>query len=236
MYRFLFLIFLCLSGNVYSNTITAQSWLVADGTGNILQKENSQEQRPIASITKLFTAMVVLDAGQNLNEHLDPYTRHQLLLISLVRSDNKSSQTLCEKYPGGYSACIDAMNRKAQELGMNNTHLVDATGLSAENVSTAEDLIKLVLASKKYDLIREASSLSEVKILIKKRWLVFPNTNPIIGQRHKFLVSKTGWTRASGGCIVMLLDTDIGERLVVVLGSKSTHTRTPEAEFLATQK
>lgn len=75
--------------------------------------------------------------------------------------------------------------------------------------------------------------MSEVKIKIKKKWLIFRNTNPIIGQRHEFLVSKTGYIRASGGCIVMLVDTEIGRRIVVVLGSKNTRTRIPEAEFIA---
>jgi len=230
---FFFLASLWLSTNVHAYPITAQSWLVATGDGYILESENIKHRRPIASITKLVTAMIVLDAGQDLDEYIRPYTRKELVLLSLIQSNNQASQTLCEKYPGGYSSCVAAMNRKAQELGMESTHFIDPTGLRAENVSTAEDLIKLVLAARKYDLIREASGMSSMKIKIRKKWLVFSNTNPIIGQRHKFIVSKTGWIRASGGCIVMLMDTDIGERLVIVLGSKNTHTRIPEAEFLA---
>ena len=99
------------------------------------------------------------------------------------------------------------------------------------NVST--ELVKLVMAASKYPTIVEASGSSTVKIHLKKKWLVIRNTNPIIGKRHNFLVSKTGYIRASGGCIVMMLDTDIGRRIVVVLGSKNTHTRIPEAEFIA---
>jgi D-alanyl-D-alanine carboxypeptidase len=94
-------------------------------------------------------------------------------------------------------------------------------------------LITIVLEAQKYPAIVEASRSSQIKIKIRKQWLVFNNTNPIIGKRHDFIVSKTGYIRASGGCIVMLLDTDIGRRLVVVLGSKNTHTRIPEAEFIA---
>lgn len=232
---FFFLVGLWLSTNTYAYPITAQSWLVAAGNGYILEGENTKHRRPIASITKLITAMIVIDAQQNLDEYIRPYTRKELLLLSLIQSNNQASQTLCERYPGGYSACVAAMNRKAQELGMESTHFLDPTGLRAENVSTAEDLIKLILAARKYDIIREASGMSSIRIKMQKRWLVFANTNPIIGQRHKFIVSKTGWTRASGGCIVMLLDTDIGERMVIVLGSKSTQTRIPEAEFLATR-
>jgi len=126
------------------------------------------------------------------------------------------------------------MNAKSKKLGMINSRFVDPTGLGVMNVSTAYDLIKLVKAAQYYPEIREASGMSEVKIKIKKKWLIFKNTNPIIGKRHDFIVSKTGWIRASGGCIVMMLDTDVGRRIVVVLGSKNTHTRIPEAEFIAT--
>jgi D-alanyl-D-alanine endopeptidase (penicillin-binding protein 7) len=126
------------------------------------------------------------------------------------------------------------MNRKARSLGMKNTRFTDPTGLGVMNISTAEDLIKMTLAASTYAVIREASKTSEVKIKIRKKWLVFRNTNPIIGKRHDFIVSKTGWIRASGGCIVMMLDTDVGRKIVVVLGSKNTHTRIPEAEFIAT--
>jgi len=75
--------------------------------------------------------------------------------------------------------------------------------------------------------------MREVKVKVRKKWLVFHNTNPIIGNRHNFIVSKTGFINASGGCIVMMLDTDVGRRIVVVLGSKNTRTRIPEAEFIA---
>lgn len=213
--------------------ITAQSWLVADGNGKTIKSENVTQQRSIASITKLMTAMVVLDAKQDLDAHIKPYTRRELIQLAIVRSDNNASEILCQHYPLGRDSCIKAMNVKAQELGMTRTKFVDPTGLGVMNVSTADDLIKLVIASSKYSEIVTASKMSEVKVHLKKRWLVFNNTNPIIGKRHDFIISKTGWIRASGGCIVMMLDTDIGRRIVVVLGSKNTHTRIPEAEFIA---
>jgi D-alanyl-D-alanine carboxypeptidase len=215
--------------------ITAQSWLVADESGRILQSENVDQQRSIASITKLMTAMVVLDANQNLEEHIGKYTRADTIQLALVHSDNKAADTLCQYYPNGREACIKAMNIKARLLGMANTHYVEPTGLSVFNVSTATDLIKLVLAAKNYSEIIEAAHTTQVKIKMKKRWFFFHNTNPIIGKRHEFIVSKTGYIRASGGCIVMMLDTDIGRRIVVVLGSKDTRTRIPEAEFIATK-
>jgi D-alanyl-D-alanine endopeptidase (penicillin-binding protein 7) len=125
------------------------------------------------------------------------------------------------------------LNAKADRLGLLNTRLTEPTGLSVFNVSTAEELVKMIMAASTYPEIVIASKTSAVKIKIKKKWLVFRNTNPIIGQRHDFIVSKTGYIRASGGCIVMMLNTDVGQRIVVVLGSKNTHTRIPEAEFIA---
>jgi D-alanyl-D-alanine carboxypeptidase len=214
-------------------SITAQSWLVADESGRIIQSQNIEQQRSIASITKLMTSIVVLDANQNLDEMIGKYTRGETIQLALVHSDNKAADTLCQFYPNGRDACIKAMNAKAQQLGMADTKYVEPTGLSVFNVSTATDLVKLVIAAKQYAEVIEAAHTPQVKIKIKKRWFFFNNTNPIIGKRHDFIVSKTGYIKASGGCIVMMLDTEIGRRIVVVLGSKNTHTRIPEAEFIA---
>lgn len=230
-----FLLTAILSMAVFSSEakVTAQSWLVADGDGRIIQSENTKEVRSIASITKLMTAMVVLDAKQNLDEHIGNYTRKELIQLALVHSDNRAAKTLCEFYTHGYNKCIHMMNRKAYSLGLSETKFIDATGLGVFNVSTAEELVTLVREAQNYPLIVESSKMSQVKIKVKKKWLIFNNTNPIIGKRHDFIVSKTGYINAAGGCIVMMLDTDVGRRIVVVLGSKSTKTRIPEAEFLA---
>jgi len=234
MKKFLFLILVLLSLPVLAKDITAVSWLVANGEGDIIQSENIYQERSIASITKLMTVIVVLDADQDLDQFIKPYTRRELIQLAIVHSDNRASEILCQNYPGGRNECVKAMNSKSKKLGMINSKFVDPTGLGVMNVSTAYDLIKLVKAAQLYPEIREASRMSEVKIKLKKKWLIFRNTNPIIGKRHDFIVSKTGWIRASGGCIVMMLDTDVGRRIVVVLGSKNTHTRIPEAEFIAT--
>lgn len=218
---------------LFANPITAQSWLVADKEGKIIAAENIKEVRSIASITKIVSAMVILDAQQELDQFIKPYTRRELIQLSMVRSDNTAADTLCKHYPGGYTNCVYAMNVKAQALGLTHTRFVDATGLGQGNVSTAEELIKLVQAAAEYPELVQSSKMTEVKIQLKKRWLIFRNTNPIIGRRHEFVISKTGWIRASGGCIVMMLDTDVGRRIVIVLGSKNTHTRIPEAEFIA---
>jgi serine-type D-Ala-D-Ala endopeptidase (penicillin-binding protein 7) len=229
----LFLLVCSISANAFWSDLTAKSWVVADDSGKILQGENTQELRSIASITKLMTVMVVLDANQDVDEYIKPYTRKELIQLALVKSDNNAAVILCDHYPGGKNSCINAMNKKAQELGMQNTRFIEPTGLSVFNVSNANELITLVLKAKEYPEIVSASKTSEVKIKLRNKWLIFRNTNPIIGKRHDFIVSKTGYIRASGGCIVMMLDTEIGRRIVVLLGSKNTRTRIPEAEFIA---
>jgi D-alanyl-D-alanine endopeptidase (penicillin-binding protein 7) len=215
-------------------SITAKSWLVSDGNGKILDGSNTNQQRSIASITKLITVMVILDAKQDLDEYIKPYTRREMIQLALVKSDNRSSLDLCKHYPGGTSSCVQAMNKRVKSLGLTKTQFVEASGLSVMNVSTAEELVTIVMEAAKYPEIILASRTSEVKIKIRKKWFIFHNTNPIIGKRHDFVVSKTGFINASGGCIVIMMDTEIGRRIVVVLGSKNTRTRTPEAEFIAT--
>jgi D-alanyl-D-alanine carboxypeptidase len=117
---------------------------------------------------------------------------------------------------------------------MNQSTFTDPTGLLATNVSTAEDLIKLVFAASKYPLIVQASNMDAVRWpLTKKKIAEFRNTNNLVGHGYTFLVSKTGWITKSGGCIVMMIDTVYGIRTVVLLGSKNTKTRIPEAQMLA---
>ncbi len=228
----IFLLLVSLPFSVSAEKITATSWLVANENGEVLQSENMYQLRSIASITKLMTVMVVLDANQDLNEFIKPYTRKELIQLAIVHSDNHASEVLCRNYPGGRDQCIAAMNRKARTLGMINSRFVDPTGLGVMNSSTAYDLIKMVRAAEHYNEIVNASKMSEVKIHKKKKTLVFKNTNPLVAT-HEFIVSKTGYIRASGGCIVMLVQTKIGQRIVVLLNSKNTKTRIPEAVYLA---
>ncbi len=228
----IFLLLVSLPFSVSAEKITATSWLVANENGEVLQSENMYQLRSIASITKLMTVMVVLDANQDLNEFIKPYTRKELIQLAIVHSDNHASEVLCRNYPGGRDQCIAAMNRKAKTLGMIDSRFVDPTGLGVMNSSTAYDLIKMVRAAEHYDEIVSASKMSEVKIHKKKKTLVFKNTNPLVAT-HEFIVSKTGYIRASGGCIVMLVQTKIGQRIVVLLNSKNTKTRIPEAVYLA---
>jgi len=212
--------------------ITASSWLVADGDGTVLESVNADQQRSIASITKLMTAMIVLDARQDLDEKINGITRKDLLQLMLVKSDNHAAEMLCSNYPNGRSSCIAAMNWKAFTLGLPNTHYFDPSGLNVMNVSTAQELVKIVIAASKYSEVVEASNIAQGKIKKKKQYFSFHNTNPLVATKE-FIVTKTGYIRASGGCIVMMLDTKIGRRIVVLLNSKNTHTRIPEADQLA---
>jgi D-alanyl-D-alanine endopeptidase (penicillin-binding protein 7) len=220
--------------------VTAQAWLVADSNGSIIQGTNTTDIRSIASITKLMTAMVVLDSDQSLHEvlpkklHQQNLSRLTLINLAIVKSDNTAAKMLCDYYRDGYTACIKAMNEKAKSLGMDNTEFTDPTGLYHTNVSTAEDLIKLVTAASKYPIIVEASNMDAVRWnTTKKKQAVFVNTNSLVRNGHYFIVSKTGWITKSGGCIVMMMVTSNGVRTVVLLGSKNTKTRIPEAHLIA---
>jgi D-alanyl-D-alanine carboxypeptidase len=220
--------------------LTAQSWLVADVNGNILEGSHTTDVRSIASITKLMSSMVVLDSGQSLTETIPKklynrkFTRQELLNLAIIKSDNNAAKMLCEYYPGGIRRCVEAMNTKANTLGMYRSNFTDPTGLYNTNVSTAEDLIKLVMAAKNYPTIVNASNTSSIQWQInKKKFAIFHNTNTLVGKGVDFIVSKTGWIRDSGGCIVMMLKGDQGIRTVILLGSKNTKTRIPEAYSLS---
>lgn len=238
--KFIAITVLSLFGSVYADPLTAQAWLVADNNGKILEGSNMSEVRSIASITKLMTAMVVLDSGQSLSEIIPKklynkqLTRETLIDLAIVKSDNNAAKLLCDYYPGGYNKCVDAMNYKAASLQMDNSTFTDPTGRFHTNVSTAHDLIKLVFAASTYPLIVEASNMDAVRWSIgKKKTAEFKNTNSLVGNGYKFLVSKTGFINKAGGCIVMMIDTANGIRTVVLLGSKNTKTRIPEAKMLS---
>ena len=241
MIKKLLITLLFLSSSAYATqSLTAQAWLVADSNGKILEGSNTTEVRSIASITKLMTAMVVLDSGQSLTEIIPKklynkqLTREILIDLAIVKSDNNAAKMLCDYYPGGYKSCVEAMNVKATMLQMSNSTFTDPTGRFHTNVSTAEDLIKLVFAASQYPLIVHASNMDAVRWpLNKKKTAEFRNTNSLVGNGYRFLVSKTGFISKAGGCIVMMIDTANGIRTVVLLGSKNTKTRIPEAQMLS---
>jgi D-alanyl-D-alanine endopeptidase (penicillin-binding protein 7) len=233
--RVLILSALLFVSNAFAVNITAHSWLETDDQGNLIEGYNITEVRSIASITKLMTVMAVIDNNQNMQEKIGKYTREQHIQLALVKSDNNSAKVLCDNFPGGRFECIRYMNEKANYLGMLRTKFVEPTGLSPMNISTALDLLRLVFEASHYSEITQASRTAVLTIKTGKQSQSFNNTNPIVGKRHSFIVSKTGTTNAAGGCIVMMLDTEVGRRIVIVLGSKNGKVRIPEAEYIVSQ-
>lgn len=238
--HFVFLLLLLIAGNVNAYNLTAKSWLVANENNVVLDGQDVRAVRAMASITKVMTAIAVLEADQDLNQlikyHNLKLTRRELIEISIVKSDNHASDLLCKHYPTGYRDCIENMNILARRFEMYDTTYADATGLLPTNTSTALDLLKLLNVAERYPLIVEASKKNRVEILIRKKWFIFNNTNPLIGKKHEFVISKTGTTSAAGGCIILTVKTEKGLRRVVVLGSRDGHTRIPEADFLVSSQ
>ena len=230
--RLLVLIIALLASNAFAFSMSAQSWLETDDQGNLIEGSNITEVRSIASITKLMTVIAVLDLKQDMQEKIGKFTRGQLIQLALVKSDNDAAKALCDNFPGGRFECIRFMNEKANYLGMYRTKFIEPTGLSPMNISTALDLLKLVFEASHYPEIVKASQTPVLNIQVGNKVLSYRNTNPVIGKRYNFIVSKTGYIQAAGGCIVMMLDTKIGQRIVIVLNSKNTRTRIPEANQL----
>lgn len=227
------------------STILATNYQVTNlDTGEIIVEKNSGEVRAIASITKLMTAIIVLDAKQDLAEKIvfrKPkgvtsrlpngvlLTRAEMLLLALMSSDNVAAALLAQNYPGGLDSAIVAMNAKAVELGMTSSHFTDPTGLYSDNVSTTQDLTKLIDAAYNYDLIKNYSTTSHGRVEIpgKKRsqFVNFNTTNSLVTTKSNVILSKTGWIRLSGGCLVMIVK-EQGQRLaIILLNSRNTHTR-----------
>jgi D-alanyl-D-alanine endopeptidase (penicillin-binding protein 7) len=217
-------------------------------SGKLLYRKNADLSVPIASVTKLMTAMVVLDGGQPLDEWLpilgwqektgkNAYSRirvdsesrrDQLLKIALMSSENLASHTLARHYPGGLEAFVAAMNDKAISLGMNSSRFDDPTGLSVGNVSSAHDLWKMLAAAYEYDLIRAYSTTYQYQAAFKgpRYGLAYGNTNPLTASsRWDVKLSKTGYLKEAGRCLVMVVDVD-GESIGMVF-LNSFGTRTP---------
>jgi len=238
MKKIFFIIVAFFFNNSANAKILAKSWLIADGNGNIIQQENAEIVQPIASITKLMTAIVVLDNNENLEETFTmrkfkgmKVTRRQLLDLAIIHSDNTAADMLCKNYRKGYHSCIADMNYKALLLGMNNTKFFDSTGLDNRNVSNAVDLIKLLQTAEKYPVITNASSQTLIQLIKKRNRWKLSNTNPLVA-KYNVIVSKTGYVRLSGGCLVMSVMIDNQKKLFVVLNSKTTRTRIHDMEQL----
>jgi D-alanyl-D-alanine endopeptidase (penicillin-binding protein 7) len=204
----------------------------------VLYGRNTEEQRPIASLTKLMTAMVCLDAGLPLDEEIrivradrdrlrgsgsrlsfgTILSRYDTLSIALAASENRAAHALARTYPGGKKAFVEAMNAKARQLGMEHTQFHDSSGLNSGNVSTARDLVKLVEAAGGYELIREMTTEAKGSVTdLRSGWKVeFLNTNRLVRKKDwKIGLSKTGYIADAGNCLVM--KTEISDRPVIIV-------------------
>jgi D-alanyl-D-alanine endopeptidase (penicillin-binding protein 7) len=233
--------------------LKSRSALIFDAQqGHAIYSKNTDTVMPIASITKLMTAMVVLDAQLPLSEEItidsadidvlkntrsrlklgSSLTRQQLLRLALMSSENRAAAALGRAYPGGIEAFVSAMNNKAFELGMGNSRFVDSTGLSSANVSTARDLVKMVEAAHFYEVIREFSTTTSHALDSPdyRRGLKYTNSNNLVSNgQWQIGVSKTGFLSAAGRCLVMQANITGKPVIIVLLDSNGKKTRIGDA-------
>jgi D-alanyl-D-alanine endopeptidase (penicillin-binding protein 7) len=222
-----------------------------EASGEPLYGKNPELVTPIASITKLMTAMVVLDSGLPLEEEIvitsddidivkgtrsrlrvgATLTRRDLLLLALMASENRAASALGRAYPGGRPAFVAQMNAKAREIGMHNTRFMDSTGLTSENVSTAEDLVRLVDAADQYPLIREFSTTASHQVDVgARRPLQFSNSNALVRSKAWDIdLSKTGYISEAGRCLVMKATIASRRVIIVLLDSVGKNSRLGDA-------
>lgn len=231
--------------------LRSEEVLVLDTThAQVLYARRADVPQPIASITKLLTALVVTEAHQPLDETLEitredcalgrgafsrlrvgtRLTRAEMLHLALMASENRAAHTLARNYPGGEPAFVRAMNVKARELGMTSAHFVEPTGLSSENVASPEDLAKLVAAASEVPIIREYSTDSRYAVRVGRRKLEFRTTDSLVrNPGWKILVQKTGYINEAGRCLVMRAQIDGRDVVLVLLHSYGKYTRVADA-------
>ncbi|MGI4840085.1 MAG: D-alanyl-D-alanine endopeptidase [Janthinobacterium lividum] len=221
-------------------------------TSKVIYQSKADQVLPIASVTKLMTAMVVLDAKQSMTEDLtvdisqtpemrgvfsrvklgSTLNRHDMMLIALMSSENRAAATLAHHYPGGYSAFIAAMNAKARSLGMDHTHYVEPTGLSIHNVSTARDLSKLLIAARRYPMLSDLSTTREKTVAFRKPnyTLGFHNTDHLLNKSNwDIKLTKTGFTNEAGHCLVLVTSMAGRPVAMVILDAFGKYTHFADA-------
>lgn len=220
-------------------------------TNEVLFAKNSQAVLPIASLTKLMTALVVVEAHQPLDEVLSvteedvdteknsssrlavgtKLTREEMLHLALMASENRAAHALGRHYPGGLPTFVQAMNKKAQELGMTSTRYVEPTGLSSNNQSSAPDLAALVKTAYNYPLLREFSTSQEYQVAVGSRQVQFHNTNGLV-RNHSWEIGlqKTGYISEAGRCLVMQARMAGRKLIMVFLDSAGKYSRLADAE------
>ena len=230
---------------------SAAALVVGQEDGRALYTKNTDTVAPIASITKLMMAMVVLDSQLPLTEPITitaddmddikgtrsrltvgtTLTRSDLLRLALMASENRAAAALARTYPGGRNAAVSAMNAKARELGMQDTNFLDPTGLSSGNVSTAHDLVKMVIAARDYALIHQYTTAASHSVDgWKGREMRFVNTNKLVRNASWDIgVSKTGYISEAGRCLVMEATINLRTVVIVLLDSWGKNTRIGDA-------
>jgi D-alanyl-D-alanine carboxypeptidase/D-alanyl-D-alanine endopeptidase (penicillin-binding protein 7) len=213
---------------------------------------NTYQVRPIASITKLFTAITVLRSGVELHEKVrvkgksggrfpngTMVSRHDLMKAMMISSDNRAAETLANTYPGGFDKFIRDANAYIKGRGLIHTSIEEPTGLSRNNVSTATDLISFIGAVKDNEALKSYADEKSADILIpgrkKQIHIKLHNTNPSIFKFDNILLSKTGYTDPAGRCVVMLVEKDRKHYGIVVLGQKTVNERSQLANGLITK-
>ena len=225
--------------------------VIDQDTHQVLFSKNPQAVLPIASITKLMTALVVTEAGLPLDETLTisqddvdtekgsrsrltvgtQLTRGEMLLLALMSSENRAAHALGRHYPGGMDAFVAAMNAKAQLLGMSGTRYVEPTGLSSQNRSSANDLARLVDAAYAHQIIRELSTSREAQVDVGKRQLQFRSTNGLVRSPEWDIgLQKTGYISEAGRCLVMQAQLAGRKLIMVLLDSAGRYSRIGDAE------
>ena len=230
---------------------SAVAFVVDQDTDEVLFSKNAQSVQPIASITKLMTALVVMDAAQRLDEVLTiseedidtekgshsrlsvgtQLTRGEMLHLALMSSENRAANALGRHYPGGLGAFVDAMNTRAATLGMIDTHYVEPTGLSSRNRSSARDLVLLVKEAHQQPLLRELSTSHEAQVQVGRRALQYRNTNGLVrSPQWEIGLQKTGYIAEAGRCLVMQAQLAGRKLIMVLLDSAGKYTRIGDAE------
>ena len=225
--------------------------VVDQSDSSVLLSRHADVAQPIASITKLMTALVVLDAKQPLDQLITitdeetglprggfsrlavgtTLTRGDLMHLALMSSENRAAQTLGVNYPGGLPTLVRAMNAKAAELGMTSAHFVDPTGLSSDNVASAEDLSKLVLAASHNPHIREYSTDERYTVRVRRHMVEFRNTDNLVSNpAWNIIVQKTGYITEAGKCLVMEAVIRGRNVVIVLLDSAGKLTRVADAK------
>jgi serine-type D-Ala-D-Ala endopeptidase (penicillin-binding protein 7) len=240
-----------ISAAAFAAPLSSQSVLVVeDETGKVLVEKNATAVVPIASLTKLMTAMVVLDSKLDMQEQISidrddvdtlkhstsrvpvgaTISRGEVLQLALMSSDNRAAASLARTFPGGPTAFKAAVDAKIRQLGMGSTRIDEPTGLSPNNTSNAADLVKMAAAAAKYPEIRRMTTDTKEVMTMKGRKVEYHNTNRLVGAKGWDIdLSKTGYTEEAGRCLIMRISEAGRNATLVLLNASGSSARLMDA-------